>query len=304
MKVAIYHSSIIKIGGIETFLYNFCQRMSKHFDITLYFDNADFEQLIKYSEFVDCVKVENEIKADVIILASAWGKKPKLTAPKIIQTIHANLKNYKDLKIFEYVPNKDYIHVCVSKSVAKALKELHGIDSTVIYNLTSKVETYLKPVNEKLTLITACRLSQEKGIERCIKFAKQIPVPYVWNMYCDTPSTAYKSQIIEMSKGTNMIWHGFKTPILPEIAKADYLLQLSDTEGYCYSIVEALQVKTPVIVTPFESAFEQVEHKKNGYIVDFDLKSINFDEIINQIPIVKPYKDLSTESDWIKIIKP
>jgi glycosyltransferase involved in cell wall biosynthesis len=303
MKVAIYHSSIIHIGGIETFLYIFCQRMSVFLDLTLYYDNADFDQLLRYSEYVDCIKVNKEIKADVIILASAWGKTPKLIAPKIIQMIHANLKIYKELNIFNYTPNENYQHVCVSQSVANALKELHDIDSTVIYNLTAKHKPTEKKKNEILTLITACRLSKEKGIERCVEFAKKIKVPYIWHMYCDTPSSSYKGDVIKSAKGTNMIWPGFKNPILPEIEKADYLVQLSTTEGYCYSIVEALQCRTPVIVTPFESAFEQIKHKKNGYIVDFELKNVNFDEICNNIPILDEFKEKSSEKDWLKLLE-
>ena len=33
------------------------------------------------------------------------------------------------------------------------------------------------------------------------------------------------------------------------IADADYLVQLSNTEGYCYAVAEALTLGTPVIVT-------------------------------------------------------
>jgi hypothetical protein len=33
------------------------------------------------------------------------------------------------------------------------------------------------------------------------------------------------------------------------IADADYTVQLSDTEAYCYTMIESLLLKTPVIVT-------------------------------------------------------
>jgi hypothetical protein len=60
---------------------------------------------------------------------------------------------------------------------------------------------------------------------------------------------------------------------------------------------------TPVIVTPFESASEQVTEKINGYIIDFEVKKVNFDAIINNIPIFEPYQDKSSEQDWLKIIQ-
>lgn len=36
--------------------------------------------------------------------------------------------------------------------------------------------------------------------------------------------------------------------ILDEIANSDYVVQFSDTESYCYTVHEALAVKTPIII--------------------------------------------------------
>ena len=41
-----------------------------------------------------------------------------------------------------------------------------------------------------------------------------------------------------------------KLNIRDYIAKADYTIQLSDTEAYCYTMIESLLLNVPVIVTP------------------------------------------------------
>lgn len=86
------------------------------------------------------------------------------------------------------------------------------------------------------------------------------------------------------------------------IKEADYGVQLSDTEGYSYFINECLQYGTPVICTNFPSAYESVEDGINGYILDMDLKNLDVDKIVNNIPKDFKYKEKCSEKDWIKLL--
>ena len=72
--------------------------------------------------------------------------------------------------------------------------------------------------------------------------------------------------------------------IMPYIKAADYLVQLSNAEGFCYSIVEALEIGTPVIVTPLDVLPEiGFEDMVNGYMVPFEItEEIDFDMIVNR----------------------
>jgi len=63
-----------------------------------------------------------------------------------------------------------------------------------------------------------------------------------------------------------------------------------------------MQMKTPCLITPFSSGNEQIKHGVNGYILPFDMKDINFDEIVNKIPLVPDFKELGKENDWITFI--
>lgn len=86
------------------------------------------------------------------------------------------------------------------------------------------------------------------------------------------------------------------------IAEADYGVQLSDTEGYSYFINECLQYGTPVICTNFPSAYESVEEGKSGYILDMDLKNLDMNKIVNNIPKDFKYEEKGREEDWIKLL--
>lgn len=86
------------------------------------------------------------------------------------------------------------------------------------------------------------------------------------------------------------------------IVEADYGVQLSDTEGYSYFINECLQYGTPVICTNFPSAYESVEEGKSGYILDMDLKNLDMNKIVNNIPKDFKYEEKGREEDWIKLL--
>jgi glycosyltransferase involved in cell wall biosynthesis len=60
--------------------------------------------------------------------------------------------------------------------------------------------------------------------------------------------------------------------VRPFLRMADYLVQLSDSEAYCYSIVEAMEQCVPVITTPIE-VLEEIGYTDgiDGYTVPFDM---------------------------------
>ena len=87
-----------------------------------------------------------------------------------------------------------------------------------------------------------------------------------------------------------MHYCGAKTDIRPYIAKADYLVQLSGSEAFSYSLLEALELKTPVIVTPLaQNKDMNIIHGENAYVFDFDVTKWT-DEQIKQIVHIPQFK--------------
>lgn len=123
------------------------------------------------------------------------------------------------------------------------------------------------------------------------KMQDLIQEPFIWDIYGDGNLNLLKPLTKCTYKG---ITHNAKETI----KNYDFLVQLSDTEGMCISLLEALSVNVPVVVTEFPAAFESVEHQKNGYIFDFELN--------NFIPLKKlkfKYQPKNDINDWIKFLK-
>ena len=151
-----------------------------------------------------------------------------------------------------------------------------------------------KQPRKVLKLISATRLTPDKGYNRMLKLAdalEEANVPYIWTIYTDSSKE---------TKHPNMICVPTRLDIIDFIADADYLVQLSDSEGYSYSIVEALSVGTPVICTEFGVAKEQgVEDGKTGFILPFDMSEIPVQSIYKG---VKKFKYAPRESHYEEIL--
>ena len=90
--------------------------------------------------------------------------------------------------------------------------------------------------------------------------------------------------------------------IIDFIADADYFVQLSDAEGFCYSVVESLSVGTPVIVTDFKVAREiGVQDRVNGFILPMDMSDIPIDDIYKGL---KEFKYTAPVDRWDEFLLP
>lgn len=259
-QVVIYTNWTDIIGGIETFTYSFCKRMTKYYDIIVLYNTMHPDQLERLSQVVQCIKYNEHqhITCDTLIMNRILDKIPKnVTYKQSIQIL-----NGAKIKSPSYImpTDRDKI-ICVSEYVKK---DWDVEDADVILNMTA----IDKPKNTPLLLVSATRIDTiDKGGKRMIKFAKLLKekgIPYIWLCFTNRPLPKdAPSELIRMEPTMD---------ILPYIKKADYLVQLSESEGFCYSIVEALTVGTPVIVTPLEVIPEiGVVDGKNGYVLPFDL---------------------------------
>lgn len=307
MKLILFAHGINKIGGVETFVINFCKRMCKYYEITVLYEFADMDKIIYLSNYATVEKLSNKkYKADICLYGTAWGNRPEsqIEALKYIQVLHADYRNVIEnwpAASLKLTPKTEFV-VSVGESVRQSVIELYGIDSTVIYNL---LNIDIKP-QKNLRLVTASRISPEKGFLRISKmahFLKDSNKPFSWDIYGDTPSKDFKNKIINLlSDVPEVSFKGTKTNVIDYVSDADYLVQLSDSEGFSYSIYEALQVGTPCIVTNFKSASEQIVDGKNGYILDMDLSNLDIDKIYNHIPNEIIFNEKSSEKDWLKLM--
>ena len=302
-KIILYHSNPLKFGGVDTFDYNFCKKLKDKYDITFLYKEGVKSTIDRLKDLgIDVQKYDSNKKyvCDVCILASAWGGYPKTVIAKsgrYIQMVHADYEQ-KDLIDFEYHKwHKTTEHVGVSDQVCKSFTKLFPNEKiTRIYNiLDDKQET--RPI---LKLVSATRLSKEKGYERMLKLAqalKKAGVRFRWIVFTDL--SLYNQKPFDMDE---FVYMNPTRDIFDYIAEADYGVQLSDTEGYSYFINECLQYGTSVICTNFPSAYESVEDGVSGYILDMNLSNLDVDKIVNNIPNKFKYTEKGKVSDWTRLL--
>lgn len=297
MKVIFYHSSMIEIGGCETLAYNFCKRMSKYHNILFLYNDIHDKQLERISKYVRYEKYDKTKKyeADVCICNTSWNGYPdNVEAKEYVQMIHANYREMKEKYNYVYTPwKKTTKHIAVSNLVKEVFEEMYGYKADVIYNL---LDTVQKPV---LRLLSATRLTQEKGWERMQMVANELKekdIPFIWMVFTNKELYGVTSPMKEIvfSEPTYDIQEFYRW--------ADYTVQLSDSEGRCYTIHESLQYGTPVLVTNFDSVHEGVVDGYNGYILDMDLGNLDIDKIVNKIPKDFKYKEAGTISQWNAVL--
>lgn len=258
------------IGGIETYIYELAKKYHKY-DITVMYSAGDSKQIARLRKYVKVIKVPKDIVKCKRLFIMYKCDLDKFEADYIIQITHAdyeaqNLKPNLDQRINE--------HYAVSKSVAKTHTKISGLETKVCYNPI----TIDKP-KRILKLISATRLTKEKGKDRMIKLANILTnanIPFIWLVFTNDLNAIDNPNVIYMKPRLN---------IRDYIKEADYLVQLSDTEAWCYSVLESLCLGTPVITTPVECFKEmEVETGKNGYYIDFNVKDVPIDDIYNNIP--------------------
>ena len=281
-----FYNNINPIGGVETYLYEIAKKYGDY-DIVVAYKNCDEEQLKRLKKYVKTIKVNpnTTIKCKRLFLMFNYNV-PYFEAEETYLILHAWYeKRYvtdPNLKIKK-------IYGC-SKSVADRYTELFETPTEVCYNPI----TYDKP-RKVLKLISPTRLTPEKGKKRIELFAKILDknsIPYIWLIFTDDIGAIDNPNIAYMKP---------RLDIRDFIANSDYLVNLSDTEGYSYGVLESLCLETPVIVTPVPCYKEmRIENGVNGYIIDFDLKNVPIDDIYNKIPKFK-YKPNEDKYDELII---
>lgn len=265
IKNIFYFNHINIIGGVENFFYELAKKYNA-WDIVIYYKSGDKEQIERLKKFVEVKKYKNEIieceKAFFNYNASIIDN---VIAKEYYMIIHAD---YKAQGVKPPMISKITKYIGVSQAVCDSFTELTGKPCELCYNPIS-----IDPPKRVLKLVSATRLTKEKGRQRMIKFAEILDranIPYIWEVYTnstekiDNPHVIYRNPTLEIN--------GI-------LKNADYVIQLSDSESYCYTMIQALLLGTPIIVCPWECLKELGITEEYGFILPFDLSNVPIQEI-------------------------
>lgn len=230
----------------------------------------------------------------------------KINAKKKISWVHFDISKHKiNEKLYERLYEKFDKIFAVSNEANKKLNEI--IPSTinkseVMLNIISKeliCEMAEENINfdnnyDGIKIVTVGRLSKEKGQELAIKALYKLRQDgYKVRWYCVGEGNArkeYEVLIKENNLESDFILLGATPNPYPYIKNSDIYVQTSIHEGYCLTLAEAKALCKPIISTNFIGAYEQIQDKVNGIIVES-----NEDKIYECIKYIISNEKLITE---------
>lgn len=284
-----YVSNFNVIGGVETCAYEIAKKY-KQYDIVVIYKTAHPNQILRLMKYVKvhrykgglikCKKAFFNYETDII---------DNVESEENTRIIHAL---YISNRLAPRIHPKINRYLAVSEAAAKEWEELTGIHAEVCRNPLT-----LEEQNKVLFLISATRLTREKGKDRMEKLAKDLDkagIEYIWYVFTNDESAIKNPNVIFLKPRLNI------RPIIASVKGHGYGVQLSDCEGDCYFTRECEALGVPLIVTPIASFKEQgLEEGKNCYYMPFDMKDTKVERLLN----IPEYDGYLSEDRWIDYIE-
>lgn len=294
-QVVLYCGNTNSIGGIETFIYNFCKEMCDYYDIiVLYSEHLDAKQALRLSEYVQVMRNSGLlISCNVAINIRLTDEIPSnVKYKKRIQMSHTC--QFAKTGPWHWTIKKNFDQlIFVSKAAADSFAD-QNLTYDIIPNLTEP-----EIPKKALFLLSACRLTWEKGEERMYQLAEQFRnanIPFVWLVFSDKPLKRVIPGVVQCPATLD---------VRSFFPKVDYVVQLSDLESFCYTLREALELGTAVLTTPL-SVLPEIGFQDglNGYQLPFDMKGVDVKKIYDNVPKFNPVPcaNQSIKKAWQKCL--
>lgn len=295
-KNIFYVNDLNVIGGVETYIHEILKKYHD-LDICVVYKTAYPNQLKRIRQYCKAYKHNGEILVcDVCVINYDISIIPFICeSAKIYQGIHAdydhpyyithNFKPPTDPRIYRYI--------AITKHIQDTFEGVSGIPKNKMIQLYNPL-TIDEP-DKPLILISPTRLTPEKGEKRMQKLAEALDnagINYVWFIFTDSeptiqsPNVVYKEPTLDIGKWLDL---------------ADYLVQLSDSEGCSYSINEMMYRNKPCILTPLHYLDELgIKDGVNCYILNHDCS--NMDHIVKNIKKIPKFNFKKLEDNYDKIL--
>lgn len=262
---AFFFNHIMELGGTESFLYYLAKKY-KDRSITVYYRTGDAGKLTELQKYVEVKRYNDErIKCKKAFFNYTLEAIDNVDAEEYIFMVHADYMIQGGHLTLHPKINR---YIAVSESAAKSFEKFTGKKCEVCYNPID--------INTEcpLILMSATRLSPEKGKERMQKLANALDiaaVDYRWFVFTNDRHEPIKNKNVIYLPADKKI-----TALMKRI-NPDVFIQLSDCETYCYSVVEANTLGIPCVYTDLP-VFKELGIK--GVAVDLELKEIPIDKIV------------------------
>lgn len=286
-KIILYNNYLSMVGGIETFVYNFCMHLRNDYDITILVERIPDVWVERLRELVNVeTDMEKTYECDTLVMLRIPTAIPEnVKYKKVIRRIHS--RKFYDI---QEIPQDADLNVCVSKSV----KDDFDLKDAVIINNLSYITA-----KKTLLLMSCTRIpAPDKGenVERmrilCRKL-EEAQIPFLWLNFSDNELEDAPHNFINV---------GSRLDVQNYMQKADYIVQLSSIESFGNTVLEALTLNVPLICTPVSSFFEiGVMDGINAHVVPFDM---DFDakELLNIPKFSFTYDNEGRIQQWKEVL--
>lgn len=286
-KNVFYFADINSIGGVETMFYNLARKYGKTHDILVLYRTGDEKQIERLRKFVHVRRYYGQhISCEKAFFNFDTTPIDSIDAKEYSVILHSD---YQARKI--RVPDHPKINrwIGVSENVCNTAEAQSGHKVELCYN-----PIVVDKPSKVLHLVSATRLTAEKGKNRMKILADMLTeagIPFIW--------TVFTNDVVPIDN-PNVVYMKPCLTVTDYIADADYLVQLSDTEGYSYTVLEALSLGTPVITTPCPVYKEMGLDNTNSIIVPFDMTNVPIDAIYKGIK--KGFKYTPHPDRWDELL--
>ena len=306
-RIIVQMTYLNDIGGIETAMANMSAAFPDAnfcFVINSHASNAELQVLRlaqRHDVWID--KHNGQYNGDIaLIFTPIMQSVPfeRINCPIVYQFIHSDIGKLMEMEQwhdFNWKPNAKVSKVIsVSETARDSLKQALGVDSEVLPNILA--EPSKRPV-----FLCLSRATPEKGIDRLIKMVQAFDragKDYV--LYLCSTLDPYGTYYHDLKNSAHVVLVE-PNPYNDSLMRcADYLVQLSSCESYCYSVHQATAQGVAVIGTNIPEIAKVVTDGKNGYLLNLDMSNLDVEKIFNKIPRPKA-KPEPISPNWQKAIK-
>ena len=296
--IGLYCPELIKTNGITTWIYNFCNGLKDKFSIVVYANTTSNHIRAKFRNLVPLVKLEADhvYNCDVLLVNSLSSPPDNIKCDLTYTVLHCDFSACHNRIEGQFDASRKYI--AVSEYAAQRMKDRFGIECDYVEGLFLQAKPSIKNV---LHLVSATRFNREKGFDDFIKLASwlsQNGVLFEWRIYSD-----YSTIPVNIGPSMIVLPAVDNSALLSFMADADYVVQLSHSEGFCFVVHESLLVGTPVIVSDIPIFRKYIQDGVNGYILPNDVE--NFDVVrLKHLPksfVYETHFD-DMKKKWINIL--
>lgn len=292
----IYVQIICPIGGVETYVYELVRKY-KDKDIAVVCKSIDLKQKARIEKYCK-VYIHTNQRIECKVLITNYDT-------SIIDFVNPEAKIYTGVHS-DYshptqkgaIPKDDprITYLCITEDSKKKFEDITGIkDRTIL----CRNPLYLEKQEKPLVLMSATRLTPEKGGDRMLQIANELDrrkINYIWFIFT---TDRYPTHILWSNK--NVIKMESRLDLDYFYSLIDWYVQVSDCEGDSYSIKEALYRGKPIITCELGYYKEYgIQDNVNALFLEKDCS--NLESVINRMTKPLKFNFKHIEDGYDKII--